>query len=40
MLCLNWVDGSDDGEKFVRELLSYVDDEINGDSHKSIISST
>ena len=37
MICLNGVEWSGEGGKFVGGLLSYVDDEIKGDNHKNIM---
>ena len=37
--CLNGVEGSGEGEKFVGKLLNYVDDKIKGDNHGNIMSS-
>jgi len=33
------IEESSEGEKLIRGLLSYIDDEIKGDSHENIASS-
>jgi len=37
MTCLNGVRKTDDHEKFVEELLNYVNEKIKDDSHKNKI---
>jgi len=37
MTCLNGIEGSDVGEKFVGKLLSYVDDKIKDDNYNNIV---
>ena len=38
MSCLNGIEESGDGEKFIGHRLSYVDDKIKDDNHENISS--